>query len=92
MPKQFSALRCVASGLAALAPLCFRIGSKFRCNRSTPTEIALTSEKAIECLRIPAFCSNGRHWKKRLSKRSTGTVTVLPWRGRKSQRNLIPCG
>ena len=29
---------------------CLRKGSKFRCIRSTPTEIASTSEKDLECL------------------------------------------
>src|SRR5215469_17610913 len=33
---------------------CLRIGSKFRCIRSTPTEIASTNEKDFEC-----FASTG---------------------------------
>jgi hypothetical protein len=36
------AVRCHASS-------CFRIGSKFRCIRSTPTEMQLISENDFEC-------------------------------------------
>jgi hypothetical protein len=32
---------------------CLRIGSKFRCIRSTPTEIASTSERTSNALRGP---------------------------------------
>src|SRR5271169_1586593 len=38
-----SSLRCQAS-------TCFRIGSKFRCIRSTPTEMQSISENDFECL------------------------------------------
>src|SRR5713226_216363 len=38
------------NSLLCHASTCFRIGSKFRCIRSTPTEIASTSENDFECL------------------------------------------
>ena len=37
------------SSLLCQAYTCFRIGSKFRCIRSTPTETESTSENDFEC-------------------------------------------
>src|SRR5260370_37188521 len=42
------------SSLLCQASTCFRIGSKFRCMRSTPTEIQSMSENDFEC-----FASTG---------------------------------
>src|SRR5712692_10437686 len=42
------------SSLLCQASTCFRIGSKFRCIRSTPTEMQSMSEKDFEC-----FASTG---------------------------------
>src|SRR5260370_18728741 len=42
------------NSLFCQASTCFRIGSKFRCIRSTPTEMQSTSENDFEC-----FASTG---------------------------------
>src|SRR5713226_4477189 len=42
------------NSLLCHAPTCFRIGSKFRCMRSTPTEMQSMSENDFEC-----FASTG---------------------------------
>src|SRR5229473_6790460 len=40
-----------ASSLLCHASTCFRMGSKFRCIRSTPTEMQSMSENDFECFR-----------------------------------------
>src|SRR5260370_8192640 len=42
--------RIVSAVLICQASTCFRMGSKFRCIRSTPTEMQSTSENDFECL------------------------------------------
>jgi len=41
--------------LLCQASTCFRIGSKFRCIRSTPTEIQSMSENDSECFASPGL-------------------------------------
>ena len=41
--------RDVGQSLLCQASTCFRIGSKFRCVRSTPTEMQSMSENDFEC-------------------------------------------
>src|SRR5437660_10552768 len=57
------------SSLLCQVSTCFRIGSKFRCTRSTPTEIQSMSENDFEC-----FARTGVNTPKTMSPR----IAALP--------------
>src|SRR5437660_11853708 len=64
------------SSLLCQASTCFRIGSKFRCIRSTPTEMQSISENDFEC-----FASTGVNTPETMFPNSSPANIRFPRRG-----------